>query len=434
MRGPSGGMRTPDGRRSPLDTISRRGMLQRSLGAWVTTALARGRAGAEESSPDVVALARQRLRSVMPSREEVDDFLTPQPDATEVRASRGWTYDAELGWSLVDAVRPDGINGSRTYYRYEEDGARRVINAAGQPCRVHTYGNSFTHCDQVSDGETWQEYLAAHLQEPIRNYGVGGYSVYQAYRRMLRVEKSGGAKYILLNVYDRDHQRNLSPWWAISSVRTPHDFTLPHLRVNVEQSRCDEIENPLGKAADLYKLCDEDFVWRTFKDEPVLQTVLAAEGDEALARQLVGPIAAGFGVPRDRFTEGSAVQRIARIHMAAALYATRNVITWTERFVAKTGKKLLLLLTFGRGSVLADLQGQPRFDQELLDWLKDKPYPVLDVRDAFRAEYEQFRGDVKRFLDRYYNGHHSPAGNYFLASAIRDRLIKALEPAPLPYR
>jgi hypothetical protein len=92
------------------------------------------------------------------------------------------------------------------------------------------------------------------------------------------------------------------------------------------------------------------------------------------------------------------------------------------------------LLRFGRANVLADLQGQPRFDQDLLDWLRQKPYPVIDVRDAFRAEYQQFHGDVKSFLDRYYIGHHSPAGNYFLASAVRDRLIKALEPAPLPYR
>ncbi len=163
------------------------------------------RATADEPAPDPIRLARQRLRSIMPTRQQVDDFITPQDNATVVRASRGYTYDAELGWRLVDAVRPDGINGSKTFYHYEADGARRVINAAGQPCRIHTYGNSFTHCDQVSDGETWQEYLAAHLQEPIRNYGVGGYSVYQAYHRMLRVEVPGGAKYIILNVYDRDH-------------------------------------------------------------------------------------------------------------------------------------------------------------------------------------------------------------------------------------
>jgi hypothetical protein len=419
---------------SSMDKISRRTMLQRSVLAAAATELACSRACADETSPDAITLARRRLRSIMPTREQVDNFVTPQPDAAVVRPSRGWTYDSELGWRLCDAVRPDGVNGAKTFYHYEADGARRVINAADKPSRVDTYGNSFTHCDQVSDGETWQEYLAAHLQEPIRNYGVGGYSVYQAYRRMLRVEKSGGAKYVILNVYDRDHERNLNPWWPITSIRSPHDFTVPYLRVNVEQGLCDQIENPLGKAEDLYRLCDEEFVWRTFKDEPVLLTALANGGDEELAQKLEVPIAARFGISRDRFDDKSAKERIAKIHMAAALFATRNVISWTEQFVEKMGKKLLLVLSFGRGSVLAHLQGRPRFDQELLDWLKPKPYPIIDVRDAFRAEYQQFRGEARLFLDRYYIGHHSPAGNFFLASAVRDRLVKALDPAPLPYR
>jgi hypothetical protein len=56
---------------------------------------------------------------------------------------------------------------------------RQCHRALGRACRVHTYGDSFTHCDQVSDGETWQEFLAAHLQEPVKNFGVGGYSVFQ---------------------------------------------------------------------------------------------------------------------------------------------------------------------------------------------------------------------------------------------------------------
>jgi hypothetical protein len=420
---------------SAVHTISRRAMLKCSLLAAAATPFARSPATADEISLEATALARRHLRSIMPSREQVGQFITPEPDATTVRPSRGWTYDSELGWRLCDAVRPDGINGSKTFYHYEADGARRVINAAGKPCRVHTYGNSFTHCDQVSDGETWQEYLAAHLQEPIKNYGVGGYSVYQAYRRMLLVDKTEtGAKYIILNVYDRDHQRNLNPWWPISSVRSPHDFTVPHLRVNVEQGRCDEIENPSRTADELYRLCDEEFVWRTFKDEPVLLTVLAAKGDAALAQELEGPIAARFGISKARFKATTAAERIAKIHMAAALFATRNVITWTERFAEKSGTRLLLLLTFGRGNIKAELQGRPRFDQELLDWLKDKPYPVVDVRNAFRAEYQQFKGDADHFLDRFYIGHHSPAGNYFLAAAIRDRLIKALDPPPLPYR
>src|SRR5262245_25654695 len=258
-----------------MDMISRRGLLQNSLLALAATGVARARAIAEESSQDLTALARRHLRSIMPSREQVEDFITPQPDATQVRASRGWTYDAELGWRLVDAVRPDGIHGSKTYYRYEEDGARRVVNGAGQPCRLYTYGNSFTHGDQVSDGETWQEYLAAHFQEPIRNYGVGGYSVYQAYRTMRRIEQSGGSPYIILNVYDDDHFRNLTPWRALSAGRLGLiPGTLPYLRVNVAKGTSEQIDNLSPKPEDLYRLCDEDFVWRTFRDQPVMLLAL----------------------------------------------------------------------------------------------------------------------------------------------------------------
>src|SRR5207249_3561212 len=121
----------------------------------------------------------------------------------------GWVFDADVGWALCDAIRTDGVDKSRTFYHYEPDGARRVVNSPDRDGRVHTYGDSFTHCDQVSDGETWQEYLAAHLQEPIRNYGVGGYSAYQAYCRMLKVEERRPAKYVILNIFDDDHYRNL---------------------------------------------------------------------------------------------------------------------------------------------------------------------------------------------------------------------------------
>ena len=74
-----------------------------------------------------------------------------------------------------------------------------MINYSDEECRIASYGDSFTQCHQVSDGETWQETLAAHIGEPIRNFGVGGYGVYQAYLRLRRTELdvTGGASYVL---------------------------------------------------------------------------------------------------------------------------------------------------------------------------------------------------------------------------------------------
>src|SRR5262245_31781978 len=124
---------------------------------------------------------REFLSSATFIREEVDEFIDP--------AATTWAkFDPELGYRLSDILIRDGVDGCYTIGTYLPSGARRTIHYADKPCRINTYGNSFTQCHQVSDGETWQEILAAHFGEPIRNFGVGGFGVYQTYRRIRRTE------------------------------------------------------------------------------------------------------------------------------------------------------------------------------------------------------------------------------------------------------
>jgi len=376
----------------------------------------------------------QRLRASMPTRATVDSFLSGKQGPEKLSRNSGWVFDADLGWALCDATRLDGVDKSRTFYHYEADGARKVVNFPDRACRIHTYGDSFTHCDQVSDGETWQEYLAAHLQEPIRNFGVGGYSAYQAYCRIRKVEEKYPAKYIILNIFDDDHYRNLDSLRSIRLGRKINDgFTLPYLRVDVARGRCQEVPNLLRTPEDVYRLCDEKFVYQTFKDDPVLRLALAG-ADKKPAPEQIESIAAGFGIPKEQLTESDAARQIEKIHTRAALLATKHVVTLAETYTTKTGKKLLIVLSFNQRNVRDALEGKPRFDQELIDWLNDRPYPVIDMRDAFRREFAQFKCDISTFLARYYHGHHSPLGNFFTAWALKDALVKWLEPAPLPYR
>ncbi|MFC1636190.1 hypothetical protein ACFL5Z_15270 [Planctomycetota bacterium] len=393
-------------------------------------------AGAGQLHPDIEdARVRKYLRSLMPSREQVDVFIRGRQGPEKLSRNQGWIFDGELGWILCDSVRPRSVDGSKGFYRYEIDGARKVVNFSDKPCRIHTYGNSFTHCDQVSDGETWQEYLAAHLQEPIRNYGVGGYGVYQAHRRMLKVEKATPAEYIILNIWDDDHYRNLDSWRAIRfGHRTPCGYTLPYLRVNVREDRCEQMENLCREPEGVYRLCDEEFVRRMFSDHPVLSVALCTRGGAKATRKLLKSISTAFGIYDEKILALETTEAIRKIHTEAALYATQNIVTWTEQFVEKTGKKLMLILSFGRGNIARALQGMPRFDQSLVDWLKDKPYPVIDMRDCFKAEYAQFKTDVNTYLKRYYIGHHNPAGNFFTAWVLKNRLVEWLDPRPAPYQ
>jgi len=149
------------------------------------------------------------IRETVPARKEIDVFLNEMSWAQ---------FDRDIGYILGNYMPHDGMDGSTTISTVQSNGARTSFMYKDRPCRINTYGDSFTQCHQVSDGETWQEYLAGHLGEPIRNFGMGGLGVYQAYRRMIREEKSDhGAKYVILYIWgddtdksDRRHRKNVS--------------------------------------------------------------------------------------------------------------------------------------------------------------------------------------------------------------------------------
>ncbi len=377
--------------------------------------------------------ARAYLKSIMPTRAMVDHFASAQDAETDIPVDLGGimcnnaksTYDPEIGWVVCDGYRGGSVDGSFGFYSYEADGARRVVNFPDRVSRIHTYGNSFTHCDQVSDGETWQEYLAAHLQEPIRNYGIGGHSVYQAYRRMRVVEPDHPADTLILNVWDDDHFRNLDAWRSIRMGRQGR-FTLPFLRVSIDNGSCEEIDNICPKAEDLYQLLDEDWVWKTFGDDPVLKAVMArrGEGDDRAALEAFGAT--------DLANSGSDAV-VYQAQTEAALFATRCTIEKAAAFCEETGKQLLVLLSFSSRSIRQALADEPLFDQTFLDWLAASDFEWFDLRTAFRDDYARHSVSIDDYLDPLYIGHHTPRGNFFFAWAIKDWLVERLEPKPIPY-
>jgi hypothetical protein len=185
-------------------------------------------------------------------------------------------------------------------------------------CRVEAYGSGSTHGDAVADGETWAEMLAAHLNEPVRNYGAGDYSFYQTYRRMLRVfqqHQAGGQhpELIVLTICESDHYGNLEQWPAIRLAGRPGcgqagykcEFPRPCLRVNVDQGATTEVDALFSKPEQLHRLGDQpEFLWATFGADPILKMELALRQPYAdMARigerandALVNPVAEAFGI------------------------------------------------------------------------------------------------------------------------------------------
>jgi hypothetical protein len=366
---------------------------------------------AARSASDLTSRKRAYFKRFVYARDDLDACL----------AGKGFhfsRYNAEVGYVHGDRDYKEGIDGSICSYRYDHTGARRTIAHADKACRINSYGNSFTSCEQVNDGETWQEILAAHLGEPIRNFGTGGYSVYLAYLRMKREEKRWPAKYVIFNIYDDDHYRNLLAWQRcrFGVNRKSIGPTLPHVSVHPEAREFVEHANPCPTKEALYDLCDEEGAFRLFKDDYLLERYVLREQ----LREQKDPRA-----PANDYED----EELTRL----ALYASMRIVEKVEEFAAQEKREVLYLLSYSSYTIRRRLNDGHRFDQSFVDFLNQRQLPYLDLLQAHVDDYSQFAPGIDAYLKRYFIGHYNPLGNHFCAFALKPKLLNALKPAPPAY-
>lgn len=409
------------------------------LRAWVLLLLAMGSAGAEEAksmAPEFPAYVRANVAT----RSEIGVFLS----------GKGWAqFDPELGYILGNAMPHDGFEKSATLSTVQANGARTSFMYAGRPCRINTYGDSFTQCHQVNDGETWQEYLAGHLGEPVRNFGMGGYGVYQAYRRMLREEKTThGAEYLILYLWGDDHVRsllrcrymNFREWTARQTDIEGegvmfHGNFWPNIEMDLTTGEMVEHESRIRSAAELLHMTDPDWMAENLKGDLALQMCLFKKGliaapDWAALRKLSKWLNCAVDLDDPARREESVTALLDSYSFAA----TKFILTKAQAFAAEHGKKLLVVLFDPNRVTRSLLTGGTRYDQPIVDFLQARGFKYFDMNLVHVADFKAFNLSVDDYYKRYFIGHYSPAGNHFFATAIGSAVAAWLEPKPIIYR
>ncbi len=380
----------------------------------------------------------QYLRESAVSREVIDTFLDPE--------QYSWAqFDSELGYILGNYLPFDGLDGSFTISTVQANGARTARMYTDHPCRINTYGNSFTQCHQVSDGETWQEYLAAHLGEPIRNFGMGGYGVYQSYRRMLREEKTElGAEHVILYVWGDDHLRNLwrcrhaaiFKWWDHDGGRMFHNNFWPNLEIDLETGKLLEKENLLPTPESLYRMTDPEFMYRSLENDLALQMHVFSKGlineidsgtVSQLARHLDLP-------PFDLKSAQDPRGEVGRILDKYGFLATKYVLEKARHFATANGKKLMIILFDPSRAMKELIETGSRYDQEIVDFLTENRYLFFDMNVVHARDFKDVGGSLEDYRKRYFIGHYSPSGNHFFAFAIKRKIVEWLDPKPITYQ
>jgi hypothetical protein len=401
------------------------------LGIFVLLPAVKG-AGAE--GPEKPTFLEYLRASAVP-RDVIDGFL---------RGPSWARFDPELGYVLGNFVPTDGIDGSATISTARADGARTSFMYAGRPCRINTYGDSFTQCHQVSDGETWQEYLAAHLGEPIRNFGMGGYGAYQAYRRMVREERTGhGAKYLIFYIWGDDHIRSLLRCrhaiiylkWDDKRGRMFHNNFWPNLEMDLEAGRYVEKENLLPTPESLQHMSDPEWMAEHLKDDLALQLYAFKLGYiRDLDRRPIDKLAARLDGTMDWGDEASLRSQAGRLLDRYSLRATRLVLEKARRFADENGKKLLVVL-FDPYRAMAELhQDVARYDQEIVDYLAAEKFDVFDMNEVHLRDFRRSKLPYGDYLKQFLSGHYTPRGNHFFAYSIKAKVVAWLDPKPITYR
>ena len=382
---------------------------------------------------------REYIKEGVPTKKDIDVFLS----------GMSWAkFDPDVGYILGNYMPHDGIDGSSTISTVRPNGARTSFMYTNKPCRINTYGNSFTQCHQVSDGETWQEYLAAHLGEPIGNFGMGGFGVYQAYRRMLREEKTNhGARYVILYVWGDDHIRSLlrsryilTREWNEETNRIEgsgimfHGNFWSHIEMDLQTGRLLEKESLLPTPKSLYKMTDPNWMYEALKDDLALQMYLYKNGQindvpdqplETLSKHLKCPVELG-----DENLRSS----VAKLLDKYSFEATKYILNKAREFTSANNKRLMVIIFDPSLTRQLLNKAQTRYDQEIVDFLNKEGFNYIDMNLVHVEDFKSFNISVDDYFKRYFIGHYSPVGNHFFAYSIKDRIVEWLDPKPITYQ
>jgi len=419
-----------------MPQINRRNFLKKSsiislgLGAGQLIPVKKIRA----ADSDAIVDEKTFLSQILYTEKEVDDWFAG-------KAFPFSKYHGEFGWLLNNARFRDGVDDSMSVYTYAgEDGERIMSNYKEKPCRINTYGNSYTQCHQVSDHETWQEVLAAHIQEPVRNFGIGGWSVYQAYLRMLKEEQRTPAEYIILNIYKDDHKRNLDAWRNIRIRKHPQhiEATLPYVKVDLKNKKITEHGNPCPTKKSVYNLCNLEKTYQIFKDDFVLKIMLAHKNSKMKnplkSYSNLMDLIKTHGIKTNIDNASTLALEAEELHQKAALFSTKQIVNWTEKFIAQTKKKILYVLSYPGSTVAKYITEGSRFDQDFVDFLNKKNLPFIDLLEEHKKDYAKYKISMEDYIDSYFVGHYNPRGNFFCAQVLKNELVNFMDPKPLPYQ
>jgi hypothetical protein len=331
-------------------------------------------------------------------------------------------YDPELGWVNPPGTESESRNrvGETWSVHYDSAGAR-ANPVPFKRAIVSAYGDSFTHCDEVNDDETWPYFLSQLTRSNVQNFGVPAYGTDQAELRFEKNLARGlSTPVVILAIYDENINRIVNRY---------RPFYLPKARMllafkpryKLVDGSLFLLRNPLQPdlvgSKDLLgalEIARHDDYWAERNEE---RTRLRPPFSAQLARLLIELAAKTGLVGSDRTATSLWDEAPARELMEAIV----------GRFVGlcrAKGIEPVVVLIPDLGAAWPRSSGYAEFVTGLRSGRFGAVPVVVDLGDG--------RTDMTRPVLSIAHGHASRSGNLAIASRIYDELEPVIEKrAPL---
>lgn len=346
------------------------------------------------------------------------------------------SFDQELGW--VRKPNSKGVERGKygdIEYHIDSDGSR--VNATEGEVSIATFGDSYTFCRQVEDGQTWQIFLSEYINKKVLNYGVGNYGVDQALLYYQRQKLPEATKIVILGFVPETICRIQSYWKHYLEFGNTFAFKP---RFTLENDNLILHNNPIGSVSDFNEIkliadsikSTDEFYLRKFKKVQfefpyLLKFIVNFKRSIILLFLLIKKkIFNMFGVNKSHIDNAPFSKiMIDNIKDAHLMYSDHNACDLLEEILLKfcdeaykNGHKPLVLIM----PQLIDLRiirktGVNPYDNFFVQ-LGGKA-PVLDMTESINI------GNLSDlYTEDVYGGHFSEKGNKLVAENIISYLNK----------
>jgi len=311
-------------------------------------------------------------------------------------------WDAQLGWGKNSPDRPmvqTNRLDQQWIANYEIDGSRRSV-LMDLTIGATSYGDSFTHCSEVQDDETWQHFFGEMTGIAMKNFGAPGFGTGQALMRFRRhVSRGIVAPVTVLGIYEDDVSRTVNRFRPLYASGSPNMLGFkPAFRI--QSGKLVEFPNAyndptlsIEQLRDLAFEVSETDYWASRK----------AEWSFPFSWSFLRVVAHELGETRHRKGEAYwAASREPRQVMDALARAFDDE-------ARRAGSRPVVLLIPDRRRMRKQL---PPAYIDFRDRLREER-PQLTVVDIYEQEFDPATFNLLPF-----KGHASPTGNRIVAEAL----------------